>query len=56
MLDGMDLCIFPVDGGWLLDVRSMVLELEGAAATRTTTLDPDILSDIFNYTRHVYMS
>ena len=53
MLDGIDSCIFPVADGWLVDVRSLVLELEAAAATRAAALDPDILSDPFNYTRHI---
>ena len=54
MLDGTDSCIFRVADGRLVDVRSLVLELEAAAAaTRATALDPDILLDPFNYTRHV---
>ena len=53
MLDGIDSCNCPVADGWLLDVRSLVLELERAAATQTATLDPDILSDPSNFTRLV---
>ena len=48
-LNGVDsrLCAFA--GGMLSGVRSLVLELEGAAATRASALDCYILSGRFDY-------